>query len=209
SRSGGVRASDPSDEHVEVVPPSDRGAMVAAIGDAFAEHPMIPADPTGGKSRLMAVAMLDAFADAPDHRWFGVRRGGELACVAFVYGYGYDPPLRKMPRMLWRMVRMVGLRKAVTYGRLMSEKHPGDDRRLQLLILGTAAAHQGKGLGRVMMRHVIGFAEGRGYDAVVLEVAKHTPAYGFYEREGFVVEKEIALPEMPLVYMRREISRAV
>ena len=141
--------------------------MIAAIGAAFAEHPMIPADPSGQKSRMMAVSMLDAFTDAPDHRWFAIRRDGRLACVAFVFAYGYDPPWTKMPVMFWRMIRMFGLRRAVRYGRLMSEKHPGDDRRLQLMILGTLAEYQGQGLGRVMMRHVFDFARQQSYEAVV------------------------------------------
>ncbi|MEL7088669.1 MAG: GNAT family N-acetyltransferase, partial [Planctomycetota bacterium] len=146
-----------------------------------------------------------AFEAAPDHRWLGIRRDGQWACVAFAFRYGFEPPWTKLPKMIVRMVRMVGLRKAVTYARLMSEKHPGDDRRYQLMILGTLAVYQGQGLGRAMMRHVLEFAENHGYDAVVLEVAKHTPAYGFYESEGFAQEKEIPLPEMPLCYMRRDL----
>ena len=199
---------DSVSDEVEIIPPEDRDELIDAIAAAFADHPLIPADPTGGKARLMALSLLDGFADAPDHRWFGIRRDGRWACVAFTFGYGYEPPWRKLPTMIARMVRMVGLRKAVTYLRLMSEKHSGDDRRYQLMILGTRSAYQRHGLGRKMMRHVLGFAQGLGYDAVVLEVAKDTPALGFYQSEGFVTEKEIPLPEMPLCFMRRELASA-
>ena len=74
------------------------------------------------------------------------------------------------------------------------------------MILGTRADCQGLGLGRAMMHHIFKFARGQGYQSVVLEVAKETPAFGFYLREGFLVEKEIALPTMPLCLLRRPLT---
>ncbi len=209
---------------VEPLSTKETDAAVALLGLAFADHPMSPADPAGkpkghSAGRMMG-ALLDAFDGATDLHWFAIpthslegegtaSREGELACFAMVFEYGYEPPLRKMPGMMWRMIRLFGFRKAMTYGRLMNEKHPTKregERRLELLILGTHPEHQSHGLGRAMLRHVYGWGQQRGYDAVLLEAAKHTPAYGFYEREGFVAEKEVALPEMPLVWMRRELG---
>ena len=63
-----------------------------------------------------------------------------------------------------------------------------------------------QGLGRKMLRHLFDFARERGYASVVLEAPKLTPAFGFYLREGFKVEKEISLPMMPLCMMRRPLD---
>ncbi|WP_428390001.1 GNAT family N-acetyltransferase [Mucisphaera sp.] len=82
----------------------------------------------------------------------------------------------------------------------------GEGRKLELLILGTRADHQQRGFGRAVMREVIRRAEAGGYEAVTLEVAKGTPAEGFYEREGFVGGKELAMKAGVLVMMRREIT---
>ncbi|UCG88346.1 MAG: hypothetical protein JSW71_07330, partial [Gemmatimonadota bacterium] len=60
--------------------------------------------------------------------------------------------------------------------------------------------------GRAMLHHIFDFASGQGYQSVVLEVPKETPAFGFYLREGFLVEKEIALPTMPLCLLRRPLA---
>ena len=90
--------------------------------------------------------------------------------------------------------------------RVMSEKRSGDERRLELMLLGTRGDYQGQGLGRTMLRHLFGFARERDYSSVVLETAKQTPAFGFYLREGFKVEKEISLPAMPLCMMRRSLD---
>ena len=90
-----------------------------------------------------------------------------------------------MARFLWRMVRVVGLRMCRTMARVMSEKRSGDERRLELMLLGTRGDYQGQGLGRKMLRHLFEFARERGYASVVLEAPKQTPAFGFYLREGF------------------------
>ena len=188
---------------IEIIDPSDRSEVIDVLGAAFAGHPMIPPDPSGRRSRLMVKSLLDGFAAAPDARWFGIKRDGRWACVAFVFADGYEPPWWKMPRMLFQLLRVVGLKKCRVFFRLMSEKHEGDDRRLELMLLGTRTEHQGQGLGRAMMRHVFDFASGQDYEAVTLEVAKHTPAFAFYQSEGYAVEKEIELPEMPLCFMKR------
>jgi ribosomal protein S18 acetylase RimI-like enzyme len=154
----------------------------------------------------MVVAILDAFADAPDAALLGLSRDGELACVAFVFADGYEPGGLALARFLWRMVRVVGLRMCRTMARVMSEKREGDERRLELMLLGTRTDYQGQGLGRTMLRHLFDFARDRGYASIVLEAPKHTPAAGFYLSEGFEVEKEIPLPKMPLCMMRRPLN---
>ena len=90
-----------------------------------------------------------------------------------------------------------------------SEKPVSKERRLELMILGTRSGCQRQGLGRTMMHHIFKFAQDQEYQSVVLEVAKETPAYGFYLSEGFLVEKEIALPAMPLCILRRPLAEPV
>lgn len=55
-----------------------------------------------------------------------------------------------------------------------------------------------------MLRFLYDFAKERGYQGIILGVAKETPAYRFYLKEGFVVDKEVLLGNMPLANMRRE-----
>jgi hypothetical protein len=57
-----------------------------------------------------------------------------------------------------------------------------------------------------MIRHIIEFARDEGYQSVVLEAPKETPAFGFHLSEGFLVEKEIALRTMPLCLLRRPLA---
>jgi ribosomal protein S18 acetylase RimI-like enzyme len=149
---------------------------------------------------------LDAFTAAPDARVFGIRREGRLLCAAFVFDADYQPRGWTLILFLFRMVRVVGLGMIPAVARVLSEKPPRVERRLELMVLGTRADCQRQGLGRSMIRHVIEFARGEGYQSVVLETPKETPALGFYLSEGFLLEKELAMPTMPLCLLRRPLA---
>jgi len=191
---------------IETLDRTSRTDVVEVFGAAFNGHPLLPPDSSGRKSRLLSTALLDAFAAAPDARVFGIRRDGRLDCAAFVFDAAYEPRGLTLILLLVRMVRVVGWKMSRTFAQVLSEKPSREERRFQLMILGTRAECQKQGLGHAIMRHILEFARDKGYESVVLEVAKETPAFGFYLREGFQVEKEIALPTMPLCLLRCPLS---
>ncbi|MEO0490462.1 MAG: GNAT family N-acetyltransferase [Cyanobacteria bacterium P01_A01_bin.123] len=193
-------------DQIAILDNARRSEIIDVLANAFRDYPMLPPDPTGRKSHLMAVALLDAFAGAPDATLFGISRNGELACVAFVFADGYEPGGLTLAWFLWRMLRAIGLQNFRIMARMMSGQRGGDERRLELMLLGTRGDYQRQGLGRMMLRNLFNFARERDYASVVLETAKQTPAFGFYLREGFKVEKEISLPTMPLCMMRRSLD---
>ena len=194
-------------DQIETLGKTRRSEVVDVLANAFRDYPTLPPDPTGRRSHLMVTAALDVFASAPDATLFGLSRDGELACVAFVFTDGYEPGGLALALFLWRMVRVIGWRQFRMMARVMSEKRRDGGRRLlELMLLGTHSDYQGQGLGRTMLHHLFGFAHERGYASVVLETAKQTPAFEFYLREGFEVEKEISLPTMPLCMMRRSLD---
>ena len=191
---------------IETLDRASRTEIVEVFGAAFSEHPLLPPDPSGRRSRLLATSILNAFAAAPDARLFGIRRDGGLDCAAFVFDASYQPRGFTLILFLIRMVRVFGWRMSRTVAQVLSEKTGREERRLELMILGTRTECQGQGLGRAMLHHIFEFARGKGYQSVVLEVAKETPAFGFYLREGFLVEKEIVLPTTPLCLLRRPLA---
>ena len=198
---GGSRSTTLNDM-VETLDLANRNEIVETFGAAFRGHPVLPRDPSGRRSRLLATSILDAFVAAPDARVFGIRRDGRLDCAAFVFDADYEPRGWTLILFLFRMVRVVGLRTIPSIAKVLSQKPERAERRLELMVLGTRADCQRQGLGRAMIRHITEFARGAGYQSVVLEAPKETPALGFYLSEGFVLEKELALPTMPLCLLR-------
>lgn len=198
---GGSRGKTLNDM-IETLDLANRNEIVETFGAAFRGHPVLPRDPSGRRSRLLATSILDAFVAAPDARVFGIRRDGRLDCAAFVFDADYEPPGWTLILFLFRMVRVVGLRMIPSIAKVLSQKPERAERRLELMVLGTRADCQRQGLGRAMVRHIIEFARGAGYQSIVLEAPKETPALGFYLSEGFLLEKELALPTMPLCLLR-------
>jgi ribosomal protein S18 acetylase RimI-like enzyme len=190
---------------IETLDPTSRAEIVAVFGEAFSDHPLMSADPTGRTPRFLANAILDAFSDAPEAQLFGIRRNGRLDCAALVFDASYEPRGFRLLLFLIRMIWAVGWRTSRTFGEVLSKKPRTDERRLELMVLGTRADCQKQGLGRALIRHIFEFAHGRGYESVVLETAKETPAFGFYLREGFLVDREIPLPTTTFCMLRRPL----
>ena len=184
---------------------ADQPDFIETIAIAFSDHPMMPPDSSAEKLRMVR-SMLQAFTEAPDARLFGIRREGNLDCAAFVYDASYEPRGWRLAVFLFQMFRVFGWKMSRTFARVLSEKPASDERQLELMLLGTRTEAQGQGLGRVMLRHIIELASNQGYGSVVLEVAKETPAYGFYLREGFSVDKEISLPMATLCFLKRSLA---
>jgi len=95
-----------SQMQIESIPLADRADVVELLGGAFRDHPMLPADPTGRRSRLRIKGLFDAFEPAPGAAIFAIRHEGQLACAAFVFREGYTPSKWKMAAMLCRMIRV-------------------------------------------------------------------------------------------------------
>ena len=191
---------------VEILDKADRSEAVEVIAKAFSDHPHMPPDPTGRRPRQMIANLLNTFAKAPNAKLFGIRRDGQLHCAAFVYDANYEPGGFALILFLLRMVRALGWKMSRAFLQIVAEKLKSQEHQLELLLLGTRTDCQQQGLGRMMLHHILEYARRQGYQSVVLEVAKETPALGLYLREGFVLEKEIALPMMPLCLLRCPLS---
>lgn len=180
--------------------------FIDVIGAAFREHPHIPPDPSGRRSRRLASSILSAFKLAPNAHLFGIRCDGRVDCAAFVFDADYEPRGWRLLLFMIRMLQVVGWGKCRVFSQVMAAKPQRQGRQLELMLLGTRIGYQQQGYGRAMIRHVLEFARGQGYASVVLEVAKETPAFGFYLSEGFISDKEVDLPIMPLCFLRCPLS---
>lgn len=192
---------------IETLDEANKPFFVETIAVAFDDHPMMPPGLSAEKKRRWVECMLQAFTKAPDATLFGIRRNGHLECAAFVYDAAFEPRGWQLIVFLFQMFRVFGWSECRAFARVLSEKPTHKGRQLELMLLGTRTGAQGQGLGRAMLHHIFEFAALKGYDSVTLEVAKETPAFGFYLREGFLVDKEVALPTTPMCFVRRPTAK--
>ena len=108
-----------------------------------------------------------------------------------------------MLRFVKRLAAILGWRQTARFFMLFQKRPRHKQRYLELLLLGTVPACHGRGLGRTLMTFLYDFAHRNGFEGVLLDVARGTPAYGFYMKEGFVTDKEQTINGQPLCHMRR------
>jgi ribosomal protein S18 acetylase RimI-like enzyme len=168
---------------------ADKAEMLGVLRQAFATHPMLPQ----GTPVQTTEAML-----------YGIRKEGILACVSFSVDAHYEP---KGIAMIWfflRLFQILGWQLTKNFISVFSHRPKYMNSYLDLTLLGTLPDYHGQGLGRMMLRFLYDFARDNVYHGIILGVAKETPAYHFYIKEGFAVDKEVFLANMLLCHMRRE-----
>ena len=177
---------------------------LAVLAQAFRDHPVLPPNTPPQTSKALLELMIRTFACGDSCRLHGIRKDGSLACVAFSLDAQAEPGGTAILLFFFRMCRILGLRTALEFVKALAKRAKHKDRYLELLLLGTKPAYHGQGLGRMMLNFLYGFAGEQGYRGVVLDVAKETPAYRFYVSEGFVVDRESTMNNMPMCSMRRD-----
>ncbi len=184
--------------------PSQRAAALAVLKQAFLSHPIMPAGSPPEATGALLELLLDTFGNT-DTAWLhGIRLDGHLACVAFSYDAHVTPSLPALLRFVIRLAAILGWRQTSRFLLLFLKRPRHKQRYLELLLLGTAPAHHGQGLGRSMMHFLYDFASRKGFDGVLLDVARETPAYNFYVKEGFATDKKQTMNGQRLCHMRRE-----
>ena len=186
---------------------SDREVALSLFCEAFREHPILPPGIPHSVTQTMFRFMFDEFGSKKSACFHGIKdASANLVCAALTLSNKDEPGLWDSIRYTLSFFRILGWSLALSFLRVHASKPKRTKPHLELLLLGTAPSSQKGGLGRTMLRHLYRYAKDQGYAGITLEVAKNSPAYGFYCREGFVTDKTIYIKGMPLCIMHRELD---
>jgi GNAT superfamily N-acetyltransferase len=191
---------------VEPLTMAQRPEIQGILAPAFATHPAF----APGTPLSTVAALLDLFLDmffVPGRSFlYGLRREGRLACACLTLDPRAEPEGWKRIVVFYRFMRIMGCRTVLDFIRAYQGRPRYAEPYLELFLLGTDPARQRQGLGREMLRFLYGRAGEQGYRGLILTAARHSPACGFYAREGFVMDNEVRFRGEPMVNMRRESS---
>ncbi|WP_236950046.1 GNAT family N-acetyltransferase [Mycobacterium sp. MS1601] len=175
---------------------SDVRALARTLGRAFFDDPVMtwmlpdPGKRTSGLERMFATMTRHHFLSGA-----GAEVAGDDVAAAALW----DPPNRWQQSRLEGLLMMPGFIRAfgsrVSVGQevadLMKEHHP-EEPHWYLAVIGSDPAHRGAGFGHALMTSRLDRVD-----------AEHAPAYlestkpdnvPYYQRFGFEVTREIALP---------------
>lgn len=183
---------------------SQKPEILEVLKPAFAEHPMLPPGTPIETTQKMLELVIDSFGSTDKAYFYGIEKDGKLACVSFSTDSRCEPKGLAMLIFFFKLLRLLGWKLGKDFLKAISKRPKYKDPYFDLTLLGTLPEYHGQGLGKVMLRYLFDVAKEEGYKGVILSVAKETPAYQFYLKEGFVLDKEIPLGPMPLCHVRRE-----
>ena len=189
---------------IETLDISKSSEALNVLKQAFADHPVLPPGTPLKTREAVLKLMLDTFGSAENAWLHGIHKDAVPVCVAFSLDSQSEPQLSAILWFFFKLFRLLGWRMTREFIRAFSKREKYDDCYLELWLLGTLPAFQGQGLGKTMLEFLYDFAEEHGYSGVILSAAKETPAFRFYVKEGFVVDSEIAMNNVPVCNMRRD-----
>ncbi len=192
---------------IEKLDISQKSEILVVLKQAFATHPILPPNTAIQTTEAMLELMIDSFGGTEKAYLYGIRKEGMLACISFSVDSHDEPKGIAIIQFFFRLFRISGWRLTKDFIHAFSKRPKYKNSYLDLMLLGTLPAYHRHGFGRTMLRFLYDFSEEHGYYGVILGVAKDTPAYHFYLKEGFVVDKEVLLGTMPLCNMRRENAK--
>ncbi|MCS7222105.1 MAG: GNAT family N-acetyltransferase [Anaerolineae bacterium] len=188
---------------VEQLGHSNKSEMLDVFTQAFAKPPLIPAIGTRiWNIKRMMNAFLDFFGGTKKSRWYGIRENRRLVCASLSVDSSEEPSGLALFRFIFALSRAIGWRAVKELGVIYKEKPKYEGRYLELILLGTLPASQQQGFGRKMLRFLLETAKKQGFRGVILVADRATPAFRLYLKEGFKVDKEFAVGETALCWMR-------
>ena len=73
------------------------------------------------------------------------------------------------------------------------------------MLLGTLPSFQKKGFGRKMLNSLYDFAKKNNYDGITCVANSSRPAFKFYRREGWIVDKAFYIGNYHFCWMRHVV----
>lgn len=135
-----------------------------------------------------------------------VRKDDKIICGSVSVDSKKEPSMFSLIRFIISLSLALGWKAARELEIVHREEPRYEERYLELVILGTLPKYQMKGYGRRMLRFLKGLAKREGYKGIILVADANTPAYCFYSKEGFIVDKEVKVGKSELCWMSFQVA---
>lgn len=166
-------------------------------------HPLVPSlafKPNATRKTMKA--FLTFFGTNKDSFIYGVIKDEKLLCGAVSIYSTYTPSFWALIRFIFSLSRVLGWRSAKELEILHKEEPRYDSPFIELVILGTLPGWQKKGLGRKMLQFLYNKAKKEKLNGIVLVADQDTPAFNFYLKESFLIDKKLRVNRRTLCWMR-------
>ncbi|MDI6603150.1 MAG: GNAT family N-acetyltransferase [Patescibacteria group bacterium] len=147
-------------------------------------------------------SFINFFGETKSSLLYGIRKDNKLICASLSVDSTTKPSILRLIRFIFSLSRALGWQTAKKLEVVHKEEPKYKERHLELVLLGTLPAYQKQGLGKRILHFLYDKARKEGYKGIILVTGRDTPAFHFYLKEGFIVEKEFTIGDTTLCWMR-------
>jgi ribosomal protein S18 acetylase RimI-like enzyme len=188
---------------IEQLKKSDKPEVLELFTQAFRDYPLLPVlSVKPEKTRKVIKAFLSFFGGVKSSWLYGIRKGNKLVCASLSVDSTTKLSILALIRFIFSLTCILGWHSAKELETVHKEEPKYKERYLELVLLGTLPVYHKQGYGRRMLHFLYDKAKNEGYKGLILVATCKTPAFYFYLKEGFVMEKEFTIQGTTLCWMR-------
>jgi ribosomal protein S18 acetylase RimI-like enzyme len=171
---------------------------------AFQDSPQVPAlIKTPERTETILRSLIKLYKKTGSIKVFGIKKDDMLMCVGLCIDSDSKPGFFRTIRFgfsLLLSLGFIGVRQFWIYNK---NKPTYDKKCLELIFYGTRSMYQQKGYGRSMLNFLYEYAKKSGYGGVTGVTNTSRPAFHFYMRDGWIVDKEFTIGNYKICWVRR------
>ena len=185
---------------------SDESEVIDTISKAFFETPHINALVDKPEhTRAIIMNLINLYKGSGAIKMFGIKKYNKLVCIGVCIDSNSKPGFIKLTKFGFSLLKTLGFEGVKQFWKCDKNKPKYDKICLELMLFGTLPSFQKKGFGRKMLNSLYDFAKKNNYNGVTCVVNSSRPAFKFYRKEGWIVDKAFYIGDYHFCWMRHVV----
>jgi hypothetical protein len=171
---------------------------------AFHDSPQIPAlikEPE--QTETIIRNLIKLYKKTGSIKIFGIKKDDVLVCIGVCIDSDSTPSFLRTITFGCSLLRTLGIKGVQQLWTYHKTKPTYDKKCLELIFYGTREQFQQQGYGRSLLHFLYDYAKKNGYGGVTGVTNTSRPAFHFYMRDGWIVDKKFTIERYTICWVRR------
>jgi hypothetical protein len=185
---------------------ADELNIIEILSKAFQETPQIPALIEKPKhTKTMIINLIELYKKTGTIKTFGIKKDGRLVCIGLCIDSNAKPTSFQTIKFGLSILKILGIKGLHQFWIYNKNKPNYDKKCLELILYGTQSNYQKKCYGRQMLNFLYDYAKKNNYGGVTGVTNSSRPAFKFYMKDGWIVDKEFLIGKYKICWVRKKV----
>lgn len=181
----------------------DEQEYMEIIIQAFRDSPQMPALITKPKqTTTILFHLLKLYEKTGTIKVFGIKKNDMMICVGLCVDSDVKPGVSQLMKFAVSILLNLGFHGLYQFWAYNKNKPHYEKKYLELLFYGTHTSYQQQGYGASLLQYLYRYAKENGYGGVIGVTNTSRPAFRFYKKTGWVVDKEFQVENYTICWVR-------